>query len=54
MIRAHKVRAARSFATSMNRFMPMPKKKLSRGAKSSTSSPSAIATRTYSMPSASV
>ena len=33
------VRAARSIATSMNRFMPMPKKKLSRPANSSTCSP---------------
>ena len=39
MIRAHRVRAARSLATSMNRFMPMPKKKLRRGAKASMSSP---------------
>jgi hypothetical protein len=54
MIRAHNVRAARSLATSMNRFMPMPKKKLSRGAKASMSSPRACAQRTYSMPSASV
>jgi methylmalonyl-CoA mutase len=36
-----KVRAARSFATSMNRFMPMPQKKLRRPAKSSISRPRA-------------
>jgi hypothetical protein len=33
MIRCQSNRAARSFATSMKKFMPMPKKKLSRGAK---------------------
>ena len=54
MIRCQSRRAARSFATSMKKFMPMPKKKLSRGAKASTSSPLAIAARTYSMPSARV
>ena len=42
MIRCQSVRAARSFATSMNRFMPMPQKKLRRPAKSSMSSPSAL------------
>ena len=42
MIRAHRVRAARSLATSMNRFMPMPKKKLRRGAKASMSSPAGL------------
>ncbi len=42
MIRCHSVRAARSLATSMNRFMPMPQKKLRRPAKSSMSSPSAL------------
>jgi hypothetical protein len=36
---AHSTRAARSLATSMKKFMPMPKKKLSRGAKSSSRSP---------------
>ena len=54
MIRVHKVRAARSFATSMNRFMPMPKKNERRGAKWSMSRPEACAARTYSLPSASV
>src|SRR5262249_1290556 len=47
-------RAARSFATSMKKFMPMPKKKDSRGAKRSTSSWAARPARTYSTPSASV
>ena len=37
--RAHKRRPARSLATSDMTSMPMPQKKLSRGAKSSTSSP---------------
>jgi len=46
MIRCQSRRAARSFATSMKKFMPMPKKKLSRGAKWSTSSPLARAART--------
>ena len=39
MIRCHSSRAARSFATSMKKFMPMAKKKLSRPAKASTSMP---------------
>ena len=51
---AHSSRAARSFATSMKKFIPMPKKNDSRGAKASTSSPPRTAARTYSMPSASV
>ena len=51
---AHNTRAARSFATSIKKFMPMPKKKESRGAKRSTSSEAASPARTYSMPSASV
>ena len=51
---AHSSRAARSLATSMKKFMPMPKKNESRGAKASTSSPPRIAARTYSMPSARV
>ncbi len=50
----HSRRAARSLATSMKKFMPMPKKNDSRGANASTSSPLAIAARTYSMPSAMV
>ncbi len=54
MIPCHRVRAARSLATSMNRFMPMAKKKLRRGANSSTSRPRDWAARTYSMPSARV
>jgi hypothetical protein len=47
-------RAARSFAASMKKFMPMPKKKDSRPANASTSRPREVAARTYSMPSASV
>ena len=43
---AEYVRAARSFATSRNRFMPMPKKKLSLPAKASMSRPRACAART--------
>jgi hypothetical protein len=39
MILAHSRRAARILATSMKKFMPMAQKKLSRGAKASTSSP---------------
>jgi hypothetical protein len=54
MIFDHMARAARSFAASMNTFMPMQKKNDSRPAKASTSSPLAWAARTYSMPSASV
>ena len=54
MIRCQSSRAARSFATSMKKFMPIAKKKLSRPAKSSTSIPAAIAAFTYSLPSASV
>ena len=54
MIPAHSVRAARSFATSMKKSMPMQKKNDSRPANASTSSPVAIAARTYSMPSARV
>jgi len=46
MIRYQSKRAARSFATSMKKFMPMPKKKERRGAKASTSSPLARAART--------
>ena len=54
MIRAHSSRAARSLATSMKKFMPMPKKNDSLGANSSISRPAAIAVRTYSLPSARV
>ena len=54
MMRCHSSRAARSFAASMKKFMPMAKKKLSRPAKASTSMPRASAARTYSRPSASV
>ena len=54
MSSAHRKRAARSLATSMKKFMPMQKKKESRGAKASMSSPLALAARTYSSPSASV
>jgi hypothetical protein len=39
MIRCHSTRAARSLATSMKKFMPMAKKKLSRPANLSTSMP---------------
>ena len=41
-------RAARNFATSSNRSLKPAKKKDSRGAKSSTSSPASTARRTYS------
>ena len=54
IIRAHNSRAARNFAISMKKFMPMPKKNESRGANSSISSPRDNAARTYSSPSASV
>ncbi len=51
---AHSRRAARSFATSMKKFMPVAKKNDSRGANASTDMPDAIPVRTYSTPSASV
>ena len=54
MIRCQSLRAARSLATSMKKFIPIPKKKDRRGANASTSSPFACAARTYSIPSASV
>ena len=54
MIRCQSRRAARSFATSMKKFMPMAKKNESRPAKASTSMPAAIAAFTYSLPSARV
>ena len=52
--RCHSSRPARSLATSMKKFMPMAKKKLSRPANSSTSRPLSSAERTYSSPSAMV
>ena len=47
---AHRSRAARNFAISMKKFMPIPKKNDSRGANSSTASPRVSAARTYSIP----
>ena len=47
-------RAARSLATSMKKFMPIAQKNDRRGAKASTSRPTARPQRTYSMPSARV
>ena len=47
-----KLRAARSLATSMKKFMPMPKKNDRRPANASMSRPDAIARATYSRPSA--
>ena len=54
MMRDHSKRAARSFATSMKKFMPIAKKNDRRPAKSSTDSPRDAAKRAYSRPSASV
>ena len=54
MIRCQSSRAARSFATSMKKFIPIAKKNDSRPANASTSIPAAIAAVTYSFPSASV
>ena len=51
---AQRRRAARSFATSMKKFMPIAQKKDRRGAKRSTASPAARPARRYSTPSASV
>lgn len=51
---AQSSRAARSFATSMKKFMPIAQKKERRGAKASTSRPVAIPARRYSTPSARV
>ena len=51
---AHSSRAARSFATSMKKFMPMAQKNDRRGAKRSTARPASMPARTYSTPSASV
>ena len=52
--RCHSTRAARSFAISMKKFMPIAKKKLSRPANLSMSSPEATPYFTYSCPSAMV
>ena len=52
--RCHSTRAARSFATSMKKFMPIAKKKLRRPANLSISRPDATPYFTYSMPSAMV
>src|SRR4030043_278345 len=49
---AHRKRAALSMAISMKKFIPIPKKKERRGAKSSISRPAASAAFTYSRPSA--
>jgi hypothetical protein len=54
MSSAHRSRAARSFATSMKKFIPVAKKNERRGANASTSIPDATPVRTYSSPSASV
>ena len=54
MIDAHRRRAARYFATSSKRLLCALKKKLSRGAKSSSARPAASAASTYAMPLASV
>ena len=51
---AQRRRAARSFATSMKKFMPMPKKNDSRGANASMPRPALTPARAYSTPSASV
>ena len=51
---AHSNRAARSLATSIEKFIPMPQKNDSRGANASTSSPASRPARRYSIPSASV
>ena len=51
---AHNMRAARSLATSMKKFMPIAQKNDSRGANWSTLMPAATPARRYSTPSASV
>jgi hypothetical protein len=51
---AHSSRPARSFATSMKKFMPMAQKNDSRGANLSTSIPASLPAFRYSMPSARV
>src|SRR3954464_3512824 len=50
----HSSRPARSLATSMKKFIPMPQKKLNRGANLSMSRPAASPALMYSTPSASV
>ena len=50
----HSSRPARSLATSMKKFIPMPQKKDSRGANLSMSSPASRPALMYSTPSASV
>ena len=50
----HNNRPARSFATSMKKFIPMPQKNDKRGANASTSIPAARPARMYSTPSARV
>lgn len=52
--RAHSSRAARIFAISMKKFMPIAQKKESLGANASTSRPTSIPARRYSTPSARV
>ncbi len=52
--RAHSARAARIFATSMKKFMPIAQKNDSRGANLSMSRPASSPARMYSTPSASV
>ena len=52
--RAQIARAARIFAISMKKFIPIAQKKLSRGANASMSSPAAAPARRYSRPSARV
>ncbi len=47
----HRKRAARIFAISMKGFIPIPQKKLSRGAKASMSKPASLPVFTYSKPS---
>src|SRR5690606_35092266 len=51
---AHNTRAARIFAISMKKFIPIPQKKDNRGAKSSMAIPAFNPLRTYSSPSANV
>ena len=51
---AHSIRAARSLATSMKKFMPIAQKNDRRGANRSMSRPASRPARTYSTPSASV
>lgn len=51
---AQSVRAARSFAISVKKSIPTPKKKERRGATASTGTPRAVAARRYSRPSARV